>query len=76
MAKKLTITVDDAVYEGLHSVVGRRNISRFLTNLARPYVVRERLEQGYAEMAKDEERESEAHKWAEALIEDVADEPR
>jgi predicted CopG family antitoxin len=34
MSKKLTITVDDDVYEGLHSVVGRRRISRFLNDLA------------------------------------------
>ena len=29
MAKKLTITVDADVYDGLHSVIGRRRISRF-----------------------------------------------
>jgi len=28
MQKKLTITVDEKVYEGLHTVVGRRRISR------------------------------------------------
>ena len=39
MSKKLTITVDDDVYEGLHSVVGRRRISRFLNDLARPHVI-------------------------------------
>ncbi len=38
MQKKLTITVDADVYEGLHSVIGRRKISRFLTDLARPHV--------------------------------------
>jgi len=39
MQKKLTITVDEALYEGLHRVIGRRNISRFLEGLARapPY---------------------------------------
>jgi len=36
MQKKFTITVDAEVYEGLHAVVGRRRISRFLNNLARP----------------------------------------
>jgi hypothetical protein len=34
------------------------------------------LELGYQQMAKDEERESEALEWAEATIGDVADEPR
>jgi hypothetical protein len=53
MQRKLTITVDEAVYEGLHRVVGRRNISRFLADLARPHIVPEALEEGYAAMAAD-----------------------
>jgi hypothetical protein len=38
VVKKLTITVDDDVYEGLHRVIGGRRISRFLNALARPHV--------------------------------------
>jgi predicted CopG family antitoxin len=76
MAKKLTITVDDEVYAGLHSVVGRRRISRFLNDLARPHVIQHDLEEGYRAMAADEEREREALEWAEGLVGDVADEPR
>jgi hypothetical protein len=34
------------------------------------------LDEAYREMAADEEREREALEWAEALIVDVADEPR
>ena len=34
------------------------------------------LRAGYAAMAADEARESEAGAWAEGLIADVADEPR
>jgi len=30
MQKKLTITIDEQVYEGLYAVVGRRRISRFI----------------------------------------------
>ena len=30
MHKKMTITLDEAVYDGLFRVVGRRNISQFL----------------------------------------------
>jgi hypothetical protein len=30
MHKKLTLSIDEAVYEGLHRVVGRGNISRFI----------------------------------------------
>ena len=74
--KKLTITVEDSVYKGLHKVVGRRNISRFLNDLARPHVVRDQLEEGYRAMADDEAREAEAAEWSEGLVEDVADEPR
>ena len=76
MQKKLTITVDEDVYAGLHQVVGRRRISRFLNDLARPHVIASDLEAAYREMAADEEREHEALEWAEAFIGDVADEPR
>ncbi|MGH6921374.1 MAG: addiction module antitoxin [Geminicoccaceae bacterium] len=75
MRKKLTITVDEVVYDGLHRVVGRRHISRFLTELARPHVVQDALEDGYTEMAADEEHEREAMEWIENLVSDVADEP-
>ncbi|MBV8359400.1 MAG: addiction module antitoxin [Deltaproteobacteria bacterium] len=74
--RKLTITVEDAVYRGLHNFVGRHNISRFLNDLARPHVVRDRLEEGYRAMAADEAREAEAAEWSEGLVGDVADEPR
>ncbi len=36
MQKKLTITLDERVYRGLHTVVGRRRISRFIEELVRP----------------------------------------
>ena len=35
MQKKLTITVDEAVYEGLYKIVGARKISQFIEDLAR-----------------------------------------
>ena len=53
MHKKLTITVDAEVYDGLHSVIGRRRISRFLNDLARPHVILPDLAAGYAAMAAD-----------------------
>ena len=74
--RRLTITVEDEVYRWLRKVVGRRNISRFLNDLARPHVVRARMEEGYRAMAADERREAEATQWTEGLVEDVADEPR
>ena len=76
MSKKLTITVDDEVYAGLHNVVGRRRISRFLNDLARPHVTRQDLAEGYRAMASDEEREHEAEEWVEAVTDDIADERR
>ncbi|MBV8738620.1 MAG: addiction module antitoxin [Alphaproteobacteria bacterium] len=76
MSRKLTITVDDEVYAGLHNVVGRRRISRFLNDLARPHVTRQDLAEGYRAMAADEEREREAEEWVEVLTDDIADERR
>ncbi len=76
MQKKLTIMVDEGIYDGLYRVVGPRRISHFIQELVRPYVVEQDLARGYAEMAADEEREAEALKWADALIGDVADDPR
>ena len=64
MQKKLTITVDEEVYEGLHETIGPRKISKFIQELVRPYVVRPNLESAYSEMAKDAKREKEAVEWA------------
>ena len=68
MQKKLTITIDEEVYEGLYRKVGSRKISRFVQELVRPHVVRPDLASAYAEMAKDREREKEAMEWAEATF--------
>jgi hypothetical protein len=76
MRKKLTITVDEEVYDGLHRIVGRRHISRIINALAKPHVVPDALEAGYRAMAADEAREREATEWVEGLISDVADDPR
>jgi predicted CopG family antitoxin len=71
MQKKLTITVDSKVYEGLHAIIGRGNISQFIERLARPYLFPKELEASYHEMAADSARENEADKWSENLIGDV-----
>ena len=76
MRKKLTITIDEDVYKGLHAVVGRRRISRFIESLVRPHVVSRHLDGAYRAMAKEEAREAEAQEWAEATVGDVADETR
>ncbi|MEP7341796.1 MAG: hypothetical protein ABI977_28950 [Acidobacteriota bacterium] len=76
MQKKLTITVDEEVYAGLHEVIGRRNISRFIESLARPYVLQADQEAAYRRMAQDEEREAEALEWIEGTIGGITDEAR
>ncbi len=76
MQKKLTITLDERVYRGLHTVVGRRRISRFIEGLVRPHVIGKDLDLAYREMARDEAREAEAMAWSEATLGDVADEAR
>lgn len=74
--KKLTITVSDEVYAGLHSKIGQGGIGRFLDSLARPHVVDAELNEAYRLMALDEQAEVEAAEWADKLIGDVADEAR
>jgi predicted CopG family antitoxin len=76
MQKKLTVTIDEEVYEGLREVIGPRKISRFIEDLVRPHVMKEGLYAAYEEMAADEVRESEALDWAEATFGDVNDEAR
>ncbi|MBU2055293.1 MAG: addiction module antitoxin [Proteobacteria bacterium] len=74
MQKKLTITIDEEVYDGLHKTIGPGKISRFVQEIVRPHVVRPNLEEAYAEMAKDKKREKEAAEWAEITFKDVAHE--
>lgn len=71
MQKKLTITIDEKVYEGLYRVVGRRRISQFIEGLVRSKVLTDELEQGYLAMSQDTEREAEAMEWAESLMGDL-----
>jgi hypothetical protein len=74
--KKLTISLDATVYDGLHEVIGRRRISKFIETVVRPHVIRPTLDEAYRQMASDEEREAEALAWSEGTVEDAADEPR
>ncbi len=73
MRKKLTITVDADLCDGLHAVVGRRRISRRPNDLARPLVVGQGLRAGYVAAAADEAREADG--WTEGLFSDPAREP-
>lgn len=76
MQKKLTISIDADVYDGLRDRIGPRRISRFINDLARPHVTGGGLEAAYADMAADEVRERDATEWSEGLIGDVADDTR
>ena len=76
MQKKLTITIDEQVYQGLYRVIGPGKISQFIEKLIRPHVIETDLDAAYAQMAKDEERETEAYQWSEGLIGDIEDETR
>jgi predicted CopG family antitoxin len=71
MTRKLTITVSDAVYEGLHKRIGRRRISQFIEKLARPHVIEHDIETAYRDMAADHDREQEALEWSERVIADA-----
>jgi hypothetical protein len=74
MQKKLTVTIDEKVYDGLRAVIGPRKISRFIEELVRPHVVKKNMYAAYKEMAADQVRESEALEWAEGTFGDVYDE--
>jgi plasmid stability protein len=76
MHKKLTIAIDEQVYEGLLKTIGSDSISRFIEDLVRPYVIFPELDAAYRQMAEDEQREAEALDWAEATVGDVSDETR
>jgi len=76
MHKRMTITLDEAVYEGLYRMVGKRRISQFIEILVRPHVMDTTLDDGYQAMAADQAREAEAMEWCNALVEDMADETR
>jgi predicted CopG family antitoxin len=76
MQKKLTITLDEQVYEGLYRVIGRRQISQFIERLVRPHVIHTELESAYRQMALDEIRETEALEWVEATVGDISHETR
>ena len=70
MQKRMTITLDEAVYNGLLRIVGRGKISQFLEELARPHVLDTAMDEGYRAMNNDRQREAEASEWINGLIGD------
>ncbi len=70
-----TITIDEDLYSALSGHVGFDVVDRYVEDLIRKRVADlddwptdEELDASYREMAADEEREREAHEWAEAFI--------
>lgn len=76
MHKKMTITLDEAVYEGLHRTIGKRKMSQFIEDLVKPHVMDTHMDDGYKAMAADQVREGEALEWCNALAGDMAHEAR
>jgi predicted CopG family antitoxin len=76
MHKRMTITLDEEVYDGLYRRIGKRRMSQFIEDLVRPHVVDTALDAGYRAMAADQEREVEAQEWCDALAGDMAHEAR
>ena len=76
MHKRMTITLDEAVYEGLYRTVGKRRMSQFIEDLLRPHVLDTSLDEGYRAMATDQAREAEAQAWCDSLAADMRDETR
>ena len=76
MQKKLTITIDEEIYQGLYEKVGAGKISSFIELLLRQHIMDDYLESAYAQMSQDAGREEEAHSWAENTLGDIENETR
>lgn len=76
MHKRMTITLDEVVYDGLYRTIGKRRMSQFIEDLLRPHVLDSALDDGYRAMAADAVRESEAQAWCHALAKDMQRETR
>ena len=76
MHKRMTITLDEAIYDGLYRTIGKRQISQFIEDLLRPHVMDTALDEGYRAMAADTAREADAQEWSNALAKDMVNETR
>jgi hypothetical protein len=60
MRKKLTITIDERIYNGLYRVAGRRRISGLIESLVRSHLDQAHLDTAYRQMAQSQSRASRA----------------
>ncbi len=67
MHKRMTITLDEAVCDGLNRTIGKRRMSQFIEDLLRPHVMDTALDDGYRVMAADLARETQAQEWCNGL---------
>ncbi len=67
MHKRITITLDEAVYDGLYRTISKRKMSQYIEDLLRPLVLDTSLDSGYRAMAADKAREAEAQELGNAL---------
>lgn len=74
MHKRITITLDEVVYDGLYRTIGKRRMSQFIEDLLRTHVLDKSLDDGYRDMAADTDREAQA--WCNALAKDMRSEAR
>jgi len=72
--RKLTITVSEEVYEGLHRRIGARRISSFIDRLARPYVSEDAAEALYREALHDQDRLEAIADWDDLPADEAMDE--
>lgn len=73
MHKRMSISLDEDVYEGLYRRVGKRRMSQFIEDLVRPHVLDTALDEDYRAMAEDKAREAEAVAWCNGLAGDIGD---
>ena len=71
MQKKLTISLNEDVYDELCRAVGRGNISKFIEKLIAPHLKDSNLDDAYREMAAESAREREALEWVNGTISSV-----
>jgi len=76
VTRKLTISIDKRVYDGLHAAIDRGNIGKFLEDLARPFVATESLSAAYGQISAAADQEAKADEWCESLATDGLDAAR
>jgi predicted CopG family antitoxin len=74
MQKKLTISIDESIYNALYNVIGKRKISRFIEELIKPKLITPNLDKAYKEMGENQIREEEAKYWTEGTLQEFTDE--